>query len=404
LDNIIIMAPGKAVSADYDEERKKTERRRIANAKYNRSTKGQRTAKALRNAHKPPQSKVLRKMLHQIMDSGTSVAQCAVIKLLMSDWNSLEGISFHMDAPLLNYPLCNIDRPAVLRTHYGRDCPECDESAMDYIMRYVYGTGSGTGSVGTDPRSWQTKSMSLAMWELGECIRQHLITRESLFCDKMDLEDEFNTATILLYMGSDVIDECEISSLGFHTDCEYTAKGQFVASNSQKENTPAVILTLGDARTLYMKKRKVGSNGSWMNNKDEKIHEYLLRSGSIFVLDPADEVPRRRGCVGEAFSQFQHGGVKLDKGLSMAIVFRTVSTKAKINLLKNTKELGEKEVYHLNKVVQYRRKDRKCMKEHYDDAYSDALGRKDKMENQLKTYVKKRFDEKTLISGREVVL
>jgi hypothetical protein len=359
-----------------------------AQSRYNKTPKGKRRRRGCYLAQKAPVSKILKLSLNEIVENGVSVAQSELMILLQAEWDSRCGIPFHMDAPMCNYPLCNINRPAVLRISYGKDYHCREEGGLDFVTRSVYGIGSGSASVATDPRSSQTKPMSLAMYQLGERVRQHLRSKEKRFCKGMDLSDEFNSVTILLYIGSDVIKECTVSSLGYHCDIEYNTKGVFAKSNSQKENTPVVVLTLGDSRTVHMKKRKVGKDGKWTDNAMEKIHDYLLRSGSLFVLHPEDEKLKNRGPEHEGLSQFQHGGVKATKGLSMAIIFRTVTTTAKIHVLDSMKQLGEK--------------DDEYLAEHYTDAYNAAVKKKKTMEKQLKEYVEKAKRDGTLFSGQAV--
>jgi hypothetical protein len=190
-----------------------------------------------------------------------------------------------------------------------------------------------------------------------------------------------------------------VSSLGFHCDSEYTAKGEFVTNNSQKQNTPVVVLTLGDERTLHMKKRFVASNGKWINYANEKnTHAFVLTDQSIFALHPDDEVPRARGYSDGSLSQFQHGGVNVTEGLSVAIIFRTVTTKANIHVTRNTRRLGPKDREYMSTEIAPMGERRKPRQEHFNDAYKEAIKLKADMEKQLQAYVQKRIKNKTLLN------
>lgn len=381
-----------------------SDRVRLQNAeacrRYRKTAKGKLSQKRDNFSRRKPRSRILKTSLNEILHNGMSIAKAEVLPLLLSPWDSRCGLSFHMDAPMCNHPLWNNDRPGVLRTSYGKDCHDSDEDDMDFVTRYVDGTGYGSSSVGTDPRSGQTKQMSLAMWELGVALQNQLQIPKNRFCKTMDLSEEFNSVSILLYIGSDVIKECTVSDLAYSSDIEFNTKGEFVKDNSQKENTPVVVLTLGDPRTVHMKKRKKGKDGNWMNNEREKTHDFLLTSGSIFVLDPADEELKERGRENQGLSQFHHR-VKVTKGLSMAIMFRTVTTKAKIHVINNTKQLGEKEKEFLATLVHPCGTKRKSREEDYTDAYNDALKQKETMEDQFKKYVQTAKDDGTLFTGQE---
>jgi hypothetical protein len=178
-------------------------------------------------------------------------AKTEVMKLLLSNWDSSDGISFHFDAPLCNRPLLAVTRPGVLRISFGLDCHETDQDNLNFVSRYIYGSGSGSNSVGTNPLEFQTRPMSHSMVLLAEAVQDKLRQRQTRFCSTTDLSCPFNSVVILLYMGKDVIRERKESSLGFHCDTEYTPKGEFASNNSQKQNTPVVVLTLGEKDSPY---------------------------------------------------------------------------------------------------------------------------------------------------------
>jgi hypothetical protein len=223
---------------------------------------------------------------------------------------------------------------------------------------------------------------------------------EKKFTKMMDLSEGFNSVSILLYIGSDVIRQCTVSKIGYHCDAEYNAKGEFARNNSQKQHTPVVVLTLGDERTLHMKKRKVGQNGSWTKSENEKVYDFLLSNGSLFVVDPDDEIPKTRGHQNQGLSQFQHGGFEVKKGLSIAIIFRTVTTMAKIHVTDNTMQLGKEDNDYLDERITPSGKQWKPRREHFDDAYNEALERKQDMEYQLRAYVKGAIEKGTLFNGQ----
>jgi hypothetical protein len=363
---------------------------------YNKTVKGKIAQKASNAKRRKPVSRMLKQTMPPNL---LSIAKTEVIKLLLSSWDSCNGISHHCDAPMCNKPLPAITRPGVLRTSFGLDCHNKDQDNHHFVSRYTYGSGSGSNSVGTNPIYCQTKPMSHGMMELGIALQDHLRQGKTKFCNTTDLSDPFNSVTILLYMGSDVIRECKVSRLGFHCDTEYTAKGEFVSNNSQKQNTPVVVLTLGDPRTLHMKKRFAAGNGTWISNANEKkTHAFVLTDQSIFVLHPDDEVPRPRGHSDGSLSQFQHGGVNVTQGLSVGIVFRTVTTKADIHVTRDTRRLGPKDRVFLSTAITPRGEKTKPRQQHFNDAYKEAIKLKDNMEKQLKAYVRQRINNKSLFN------
>jgi hypothetical protein len=373
------------------------DQRSKATRKYNGTDKGKLAQKAGNEKRRKPVSRMLKT---SVDGTAIAIAKAEVMSLLLEPWDSSKGISFHFDAPLCNKPLLAITRPGVLRTSFGLDCHDKDQDNLNFLSRYIYGLGSGSDSVGTNPLEAQTKPMSHAMVRLASSVQDKV--RKTRFCNTTDLSEAFNSVSILLYMGSDVISECKKgSSLGFHCDTEYTPKGEFVSNNSQKQNTPVVVLTLGDARTLHMKKRFAASDGSWIQNVNvrkpqKKTYDFILTDQSLFVLHPDDEIPRARGFSDGSKSQFQHGGVKVTEGLSVALVFRTVTTKANIHLTANTRRLGPNDRLFMSTEIAPQGEECKPRKQHFSDAKKKAMKLKAGMEKQLRAYVRKRMKNKTL--------
>ena len=90
--------------------------------------------------------------------------------------------------------------------------------------------------------------------DLHEIINQN---RELMNLTSVNLSLEFNHCTVLIYYAGEHLKKK--SSLGYHPDCVYSASnGKYVPKlNSQVENTPALIYSLGNTRTLKWKSRHI---------------------------------------------------------------------------------------------------------------------------------------------------
>ena len=245
--------------------------------------------------------------------------------LLMSDFDSSQGIPVEANQPLgCPKPLINLTRPAVLRIYYGLS-KECTSSLN--AIRPTYGPTSTASSVGMDPHNFSMKAMSLSLYNIGEKIRCFL-QRECKDISSSYLGESFNHCTVLIYSGENNNGSSN-SSLSFHSDCTFDHKGNFIASrNSQQRNTCVAVLTLGDSRTLYFKKRIVTNSKcgktKWIVTQDKGL-SYELNDNSVFMLHPEDEIPRvREG--DDIISQYIHGGVNITNSndLSIAFAFRVV--------------------------------------------------------------------------------
>ena len=77
--------------------------------------------------------------------------------------------------------------------------------------------------------------------------------KELMYLTCIDLSLECNQCTILLYYAGEILKKR--SSLGYHTDCVYSiSNGKYVPTfNSQVENTPALIYSLGSGSSRILK-------------------------------------------------------------------------------------------------------------------------------------------------------
>ena len=111
----------------------------------------------------------------------------------------------------------------------------------------------------------------------------------------------------------------------------YNHKGVYLdKQNGQKENTPTVIVTIGDSRKLKWRRRilvldLVTGRYKWQIDKTWK-HVMHISSGSIVIVNPLDEIPTQTAVIGMLI-QYQHGGVIVNGSkFSCAYAFRVVKT------------------------------------------------------------------------------
>ena len=245
--------------------------------------------------------------------------------------NSKHGIRLSLDTPLNNTKNLNTRRPAVLRQYFANDVDVICESEK-FVRCYTYGFGSGTSSVGMDPLNFVTQSMSPEMQYIGSNLHQLLNRNRSFFnLDGVNLDLPFNHCTVIIYYAGDNLKKQ--ASLGMHADCVYSPRdGKFKKdSNSQVENTPAIIYSIGDERVLNFKRRGMTKAGVWEDD-DSFGASYHLNSDTATVINPVDENPLSyKNLLKHA--QYQHGGVKVNGNkLCFGLVFRVVSSEESYNL------------------------------------------------------------------------
>ena len=260
-------------------------------------------------------------------------------EIVCSELNSESGILLSYESPYSNDLKLNLTGPAVLRQYFGEVDVNNDVYA-NYVPRYTYGGGMGSAckSVGTMDNYLFTRPFTKEMKFLAEVV--HSLVFSHSFCkdrvsstkfDNLSVEtDKFNHCTILNYYGIKGVKNS--SSLGLHCDCVFGKDGTFKnKSNSQKENTLTVSLTIGDSRVVkhfqrFAEKSNNNSFGKWELNDKEWI-ETVVTNGTLMVLHPHDEKPfvMKRGKK-IYVSQLQHGKVSVTNNqFSAAIVFRTIN-------------------------------------------------------------------------------
>ena len=117
--------------------------------------------------------------------------------------------------------------------------------------------------------------------------------------------------------------------MGFHTDCAYSHAGVYVEKlNGQKENTPTVIVNIGDKRNLKWRRRILKYDINTGRNKWEVDTSWKqimhISSGSVVIVNPLDEIPSIHPILGTLI-QYQHGGVVVTGNkFSCAFAFRVV--------------------------------------------------------------------------------
>ena len=157
--------------------------------------------------------------------------------------------------------------------------------------------------------------------------------------DNVNLTQDFDSCTVLTYFSHP--DVKTASKMGFHCDNTYSLNGIYSkCGNSQIENTPIVIVSFGESRSLHFRKMSFTqtdkTSKKW--SKDPQfIQKMLLNSKNIIILHPCDEKPH---CIGgsNVHVKYQHGNVlvKSPHKMSFALVFRVVQRYELYNTLNNT--------------------------------------------------------------------
>ena len=257
----------------------------------------------------------------------------SIHKLITSRINTIDGISVSAEC-VYGTDCVNIIRPAVVRIYYGRDL-NSGKFVMNKKKRMSYGVNFVSHDVGADPNKFITKPFNYHLHKIADYIYNLLITkRVQLDLQTVDLTNIFNHCTKLLYYAGDKLKKC--ASMGFHTDITYNHDGIYMkAQNGQKENTPTVIVVIGDNRNLFWERQVLITSEfgkkKWVT--DTSFNSVVtMRNLSILIVNPLDEITSYDQDLG-VIVRYRHGGVKVS-GFKMSIgfVFRVVTRWAEYDI------------------------------------------------------------------------
>ena len=247
--------------------------------------------------------------------------------LFQSAIGSKNGIPIVFESPY-GKTLINLLRPAVPRVYYGKDL-NIKYKSFTHTARFTYGLQSGSHSVGSIVTSFVTKPLNYYLLRMCTYLSEKLLRmRNTLGLQSVDLSREFNHVTKLLYIADRKLKPT--SSMGFHCDITYNHNGIYVKSkNGQMDNTPTVIVVIGDSRTLKWERQilTITSSGrkKWMTDPSFNAI-VVLKDCSILIVNPLDEIGIFDNELGHIV-RYRHGGVKVNGSkLSIGFAFRVVST------------------------------------------------------------------------------
>ena len=106
--------------------------------------------------------------------------------------------------------------------------------------------------------------------------------------------------------------------------------------NPQVENTPVVIVSYGSNRILKWR-RVFHTKLGWVEEKSWHQVSMTMNDKKFMLLHPIDEIPIVDYAINESI-RYKHGNVRMKKhsGMSVAFVFRVVSTYNDYDVTTNT--------------------------------------------------------------------
>ena len=224
----------------------------------------------------------------------------------------------NIKAPLGNHGFSAFLARSSFDIYFGEDIQALGDGSI--VMRTAYGNGSGSSTIGHDPRHARIceifPELRTLMIMVGEVCADHYSKIG------IQMNTQFNHVAVKLYFNDKDTRE--------HSDIEFDAKHNPTRNNSQVPGTPVVILTLGDEKILKMRRWDMQQDGTKVAS--DRIINIRQKSGSMFVLDPRDEFLSNGG------RHFWKHGSHMVKptGVCISLMFRVVQGRREVY-----KESGE---------------------------------------------------------------
>jgi hypothetical protein len=221
---------------------------------------------------------------------------------------------------------CNLGRvenKVIPRLHFSKPIVKESSTPMNVTERYDYDArfplGYGPMAVDEDNRiihSWTPDMQFMAdrIWSIMKKNKPH-----SRLCVR---GNEFNHCSVHLYRRNNAIAP--------HED-----RRRNTNQNSMKENTAVAVFTIGDNRKLFFHRKYDDDNGRTMTEPNP-CYIFEQQESCLFILDPADEVPKARrdhGGKRRKNACFVHS-IKCSGAkdyISVAFVFRCLCATAQVN-------------------------------------------------------------------------
>ena len=214
----------------------------------------------------------------------------------------------NLKAPLWNPPKSALLVPASFDIYFGDNIEKVNNK--DNVKRYAYAQGSGVKSIGLDPKYAVVHHIFPELSALRDIVKNVLVR----YYDEMGEKDLFD-CDINFVSGKGYWNK---KHTNLHTDIEFDKWHQPKFNNSQKPNTPVVIVSFGDPKILqFFQYEGIGAGKRVPGVKDLK---FLQTCGKIIILDPRDEQWDKK------MRWWKHRSDLADKnnGVCITLMFRVV--------------------------------------------------------------------------------
>ncbi len=251
------------------------------------------------------------------------------LKCPMAQWNNA-------DSALLSRPAFNI----YFGANVGTDEPkslldDCDSNEDDEspprlvskpkknygfatVNRPAYGFGTGTSSIGLNPRTMRINPIFPVMTKIMHHVAKVVMLLRPEWTNSL-IRYPINFVGVKGYFSVWDGKKWVQKTCEWHRDVTHTLDGKPFKNNSQIPGTPVLILTYGGDKNLWFRRQLPKK----VVVPDSLVH-FRQKSGSLFLLDPRDEKPT---ATGEHWCHMSN--MQQDESVTFSFSFRSVGMTAK---------------------------------------------------------------------------
>ena len=205
-----------------------------------------------------------------------------------------------------------------IRIVFGLDVSKDIYGGKMRIKRFNYAPMAVIKYTGLHPNDFRVLSLCRELKLLVDLVIKEVLEDIGLF--KSLKRVSFNTMEIKIYYNNH---NHFTRKCGAHTDCDFNENGHQSDNDTTVGSHPICTFTVGASRQytyFYSRKHATDHDAKWKGMRETRKNQ-MLEDGSIWILHPDDEKPKR---IGDYYYKTKHEAKLLQKGISIAFVFRCV--------------------------------------------------------------------------------
>jgi hypothetical protein len=232
---------------------------------------------------------------------------------------SKNGLRVCLINPGDNGPRINWDSPQAFREFFGKDIFNVGDNL---VFRTAYGINNASMSAGFHPKQFLVRPFCTSVIEIIKLVIE--------FASKyLGIKIDINSFEMKIYI-SKIITGMRVSqrTINYHNDLLYKNNGQ-PGKNTADPTTPALIYTIGGDRLLDFCWYEKLPGVAWKPTATLDKTNFLQKDGSLFVVQPDDDKPRKViGLPTTNLFKTKHCVPNCNDGISVAFIFRKVNSGA----------------------------------------------------------------------------